>query len=247
MRRIVIVVAALALLAPTGMASFHASARREPFPPSCGGEEEAVPLSNHTISGTVSGALNLSGGTWTIVDAQVSGAVNVLADTNIAIFNSTIGGSVVTATGDNVFVCQSTIDGALTANSHPASVTSCQSTYGGAITVAGSKGFVLIGDTFDDFNCGTNDLTSGGSNNFVNNTGDIEVGGNQIDGSLVLIGNSGKAHFGDDDGPEIEGNVIKGSLTCVANNPAPIDDGQANSVAGTRTGQCSASGSGISS
>jgi len=39
--------------------------------------------------------------------------------------------------------------------------------------------------------------------------------------------------------PELERNVITGSLSCIGNSPTPTNDGFRNSVKGSKSGQCS--------
>jgi hypothetical protein len=61
----------------------------------------------------------------------------------------------------------------------------------------------------------------------------VSLTGNQVSGSVVLLGNrTGEA-------PSlVSGNLIDGALWCSANQPPPIDGGVPNTVAGVKGGQC---------
>ena len=67
----------------------------------------------------------------------------------------------------------------------------------------------------------------------VGSTGPVRLTGNQVGGSVVLLGNrTGEA-------PSlVSGNLVDGALWCSANQPPPVDGGVPNTVAGVKGGQC---------
>ncbi|HWW53786.1 MAG TPA: hypothetical protein VNY84_08450, partial [Acidimicrobiales bacterium] len=89
-----------------------------------------------------------------------------------------------------------------------------------------------------DDSCGGNTFHGGVS--VSSNRGGVELGSNTITGSLTVSGNSGAS--GEDLHPEVESNHIGTSLICPSNSPAAINDGHANTVGGSRIGDCSAPG-----
>jgi hypothetical protein len=137
--------------------------------------------------------------------------------------------------GAQVLIEGSHIGGAISANG-PAFFGLCDSTVGGSVSVNNATGFVLIGDPSDD-GCGGNTITR--SVVLRDNHHAVEVAANHIQEDLAVDGTSGTGPFPEDVGAEIEGNVIGGVLDCRNNAPAPTNDGQPNSVSGTRAGQCS--------
>ncbi len=66
-----------------------------------------------------------------------------------------------------------------------------------------------------------------------------EVMDNHVGGTVQVQGTTGTGPFPEDTRAEIEGNTIGRSLICSGNVPAPTNDGNPNSVAGARQGQCS--------
>ncbi len=65
----------------------------------------------------------------------------------------------------------------------------------------------------------------------ANNVGGLVFGSNYVQGSETVDANQG--------GPVlVQNNVITGTLSCVANNPAPTNNGNAN-TAGSKSFQCS--------
>jgi hypothetical protein len=170
----------------------------------------------HTITGSVPGALLLGAGSTCIINATVGGTVQApVPGSGLFIGNSTIHGSVSSTGASIVGVCGSSI--------------------GGSLSIVNATGFVVVGDPGDD-GCGGNTVLSG-SVRLANNHGDVEVIGNILP-SLLLSGTSGTGPFPDDVTAEIESNQFSGSVICSANTPAPTSDGHPNTVAGSRTGQC---------
>jgi hypothetical protein len=238
-RRILILSAVLALVAPGGMAAFR-STKPAPAHPEiifCG-RPQVKSLSFHPpVTGPHPGALILSGGSWLVASADIGGAVVLMPGTYAAICDSKIGGAVM---GD-----------------HTAGLEICSSTVGGGIAISNSMGPVLIGDNGDGEPysvagggrlCGGNLLTGHGAISLTGNTGNIiEVAKNTIGGGVTLNNNHVAPVLGDDIGeseytPEVEGNTINSSLSCTGNTPMPTNDAQPNTVVGARDGQCSAPG-----
>jgi hypothetical protein len=111
----------------------------------------------------------------------------------------------------------------------------CGSSVGGNVGISGASGFVLIGDPGDD-KCASN--TVGGSVSLTSNNAGVEVSQNtRISGNVTLNNNTGGGPFPEDTRPEVEANIIGGTLSCSGNTPAPTNDGQPNSRAGA-SGQC---------
>jgi uncharacterized repeat protein (TIGR01451 family) len=177
-----------------------------------------VTVDHPTVSGTVSGGATYSGGSWVISGANITGNVRINSGANVVIVNSTIGGNL-NASGSG-------------------SVTVCGSTVGGGTSVSGATGFVLLGDPGDD-SCAANQLRSGVT--LSSNHGGAELADNQIGGNVSVTGTTGAGPFPDDTRAEIEGNTIAGNLSCSGNTPTATNDGQTNSVGGSRSGECAAS------
>jgi hypothetical protein len=68
------------------------------------------------------------------------------------------------------------------------------------------------------------------------NKGGIQLGGNSIGGAVTASQNVAPS------GPVISNNHIGGKLTCSGNTPAPVNNGKANTVSGSRVGQTCADG-----
>jgi hypothetical protein len=133
-----------------------------------------------------------------------------------------------------VFIEHATIGGALVAQA-PAFFGMCETTAQGGVSVQQATGFVLLGDPTDDA-CGGNTIKGGVV--LQDNQSGVEVAANHIVGALVVSHTSGVGLFPDDRSAEVEGNVINGGLVCSNNQPPPTNDGQPNSVTGSRAGQC---------
>jgi hypothetical protein len=170
--------------------------------------------------------------TATLSGAQ--GSLVIQPDGTTCLEHATVSGSVQVRPGARLSVEHSSTTGPIVADA-PASIGLCDSSVRGAVSVSDASGFVLVGDPTDDA-CGGNTITAGLV--LQNNHSGVEVGANHIGSSASVNGTSGNGPFPEDQGAEIEGNVIGGSLACSGNNPAPKNDGQLNSVAGSRNGQC---------
>ncbi|MFB7445937.1 Ig-like domain repeat protein [Streptomyces mirabilis] len=162
------------------------------------------------------GAVFTSGESTCIVNATIGGTVHGAADGALFISNSTIRGSVLSFNGMLLSVCRSTVTG--------------------TVNVTGASGFVMVGDPGDD-GCTGNKIA--GSVLLGNNRSGLEVVANQVGGSVQVAGTTGTGPFPEDTRAEIEGNTIGGSLSCTGNTPAPTNDGNPNTVTGSRIGQCS--------
>jgi|GEM_PF-3891031 len=173
--------------------------------------------------GTQNGNVTVQGGgRLDLLGGAVNGGITVQGG-GLNVQGGSVNGSVA-ATGANLFsICGASFNGNLSATSLSA--------------------FALIGDGGDDGApaCAGNTIKGGVS--LTGNSAGAELGGNTISGSVTVTGTTG-APYGVEAGTaaEIERNVITGSLSCSANNPAPVDDavavGGANSVGGGRSGQC---------
>ena len=174
-----------------------------------------VGYSSPCLTGTISGGYTVASGQSICISGKVTGGVSVQS-------------------GGALFLNGANVSGGISSNG-AAAIRFCGSTISGNVPVSGTTGFVMIGDGDDDGTPACADNTITGTVTISGNTGGIEVGGDTINGTLSVSGNTG----GDD--PEIEGNHISGSLSCAtSNNPALDNDGQRNTVGGSRTGQCSA-------
>jgi hypothetical protein len=167
------------------------------------------------LTGSYGGSLTLGGGSSCLNGASVGGNLTFPPGANVTITNSKIGGSV-TGSGGGAFSL-------------------CGSSVGGNVGISGASGFVLIGDPGDD-KCASN--TVGGSVSLTSNNAGVEVSQNtRISGNVTLNNNTGGGPFPEDTRPEVEANIIGGTLSCSGNTPAPTNDGQPNSRAGA-SGQC---------
>jgi hypothetical protein len=148
--------------------------------------------------------------------------------------NATVNGAIRVVPGAGLFVDHSIINGAILAEA-PSFFGLCASTVKGATSVKHASGFVLVDDPADDA-CGGNTIT--GEVDLQDDHGSVEVAANHISGSLRITGTSGTGLFAEDTRAEIQANVIGGALECSDNSPAPTNDGQPNTVAGAKAGQC---------
>jgi hypothetical protein len=143
-------------------------------------------------------------------------------------------GSVLSGKGTALFVGNSTIRGSVHSRGGTL-VGVCGTSVRGSVLVTRASRFVVIGDPRDD-GCATNRV--GGQVSLRSDRGGTELSGNHIGGTVNARGNSGTGPFPEDFTTEIEANTIGGSLHCTGNSPPPTNDGQPNSVTGSRTQQC---------
>lgn len=165
---------------------------------------------------------------------NISGSITVMAGQAVCLQDAKVSGGVVVQPGGDLTIDHATISQGITSNG-ATSLTVCGSTVLGSVMVANSTGFVHVGDSLDA-PCDPNQIK--GSVALANNHQGAELGGDTIVGSVAFNGTTGVPYNYEDQVPEIEGNTIKGSLRCAGNNPAPINDGQPNTVSGSRAGQC---------
>lgn len=154
------------------------------------------------------------------------------------ISGATIHGPVVIEAGASVSIQGSQLYGPIRAT-RAASLSVCGTHVRGGVLVTGSSGFVRVGAAGDDGPpaCGPN--TVSGPLVLARNAGGVEVSANTVTGAVRLVANTGAGPGAENAAPELEANHVDGPLVCVANVPAPTDDGQANFVNGPAAGQCS--------
>lgn len=168
----------------------------------------------------------------------VNGGMVVKSGMSVCITGTVNGGLTVQA-GGAVFANGATINGGVSSVGATA-LRMCAATINGNATVSGSTGPVVIGDGTDDGPPACAGDTFNGGLSVTGNGGGLEIGGDHVSGSVTVTGNSGRGPNAEDTAPELEANAISGALSCSTNTPAPIADGQKNTVSGPRSGQCSA-------
>ena len=67
-------------------------------------------------------------------------------------------------------------------------------------------------------------------------TGELSLENSTVGGPVSLVTNAGPA----DTPPLLAADRIHGPLSCVANNPAPVNDGLINAADGGKVAQCQA-------
>jgi hypothetical protein len=103
-----------------------------------------------------------------------------------------------------------------------------------ALSPVGPTGRISVANVHltGTFQKGLEELSIVGTVVIKDSTGPVEVVSNTVGRSMLVRGKTTNAVFriGDD--------VIGGSLVCQGNTPAPIDDGELNTVGGNKIGQC---------
>jgi hypothetical protein len=182
--------------------------------------------------------------------ADYSGDSNYLASSDASptecfgVFNRIItgpSGSITIGSGQAVFVQGATVSGSISSDG-ASSLTMCATTLTGSLNVSNTTGFVFVGDHGDDGMPGCAGNTLNGAVSLSNNGNQIEVGGNKIGGLLIVTNSTGAGPNTENANSEIEANHIGGSLICSGNTATPTNDGQPNTVNGSRNGQCGAAG-----
>jgi hypothetical protein len=174
------------------------------------------------------------------ITTSVNGGYTVASGQSICIASpARVNGGVTVQANGSLYLNGVTVNGGLSA-SNAGALLVCGTTVNGGISISGSTGFVTLGDGGDDGapSCAGNTVHGGVT--VTTTTGSFEVAGNSITGTATFSSNTGTGPYWQDATPEIEGNQITGGLSCTSNNPAPSNGGQANSVSGQRSGQCSA-------
>ncbi len=180
-----------------------------------------APVSLESCSSTVSG--------------RIDGDVNVAAGAVTCITNAQISGSVNVAPGGAVVITNSQIRGSLRADG-AAGLRMCGSSVGGSTTITHSFGPVLIGGaaTATGPRCAPNQFSGAvtlDANQFVG------LATNQFRSNLSVSWSAGL-----NPSASIQGNQVRGNLSCANNTPAATNGGRPNQVSGSRSGQCSAGG-----
>jgi hypothetical protein len=192
-----------------------------------------APTCTTTITGTNDKQLAVTSGLTCLVNATQQGQVTVAAGAALSVTNSTVTGTV-TATS-------------------PSGITYCGATESGTLSVTGATGPVILGGTLPDGTaCAADTIPSAvsitgatapvtvtglnqhGTLTLENDSAGVTLNGSQVNGLAYVENNAATA-------PAVitvSGNTVTGSLYCTGNNPAPTDNGTANTVSGTATGQC---------
>ncbi len=177
-------------------------------------EASAAGTCTNTITGSHSGTMTLSGpGVTCLRNATQDGAITVTNGHELSVVDSKIYGAVTSTSGAPFTFCHS-------------------STVRGAIKVSDSMNAVMIGD--NGAPCPANIID--GAVTLDSNKGGVQLGGNSIAGAVTANQNIAP------NGTVISNNHIGGKLTCAGNTPAPVNNGQANTVSGERVGQTCAAG-----
>jgi hexosaminidase len=168
----------------------------------------------NTVTGPHSGTMTLSGpGVTCLQNATQDGAITVTNGHELSVVDSKITGAVTSTSSAPFTFCHST-------------------TVRGAIKVSNSTKPVVIGD--NAATCAANVID--GAVTLDANTGGTQLAGNSVGGAVTASQNVAPG------GPVISNNQIGGKLTCSGNTPAPVNNGQPNTVKGERVGQTCAAG-----
>jgi hypothetical protein len=203
----------------------------------------------HAITGAYSGDTNFAPTSNTLsqqvnftqacITSKYNNNLTVLAGQAICITSTgSVNGNITVNSGGALSDVGGSVNGNIVSTGATAFTLCGVNKVNGAVTVQGSTGFVLIGDAGDDGSPGCAGNTINSDVTVSSNSAGAEIGGNAISGNVTLNSNSGAGLRLEDRYPEVEKNSIGGSLGCTANSPAPINDGQGNTVKGSRTGQC---------
>ncbi|WP_329467308.1 Ig-like domain-containing protein [Streptomyces sp. NBC_01431] len=161
------------------------------------------------------------------------GPLTVPADQSLCIAPGAIqNGPVDVQPGGALAVSGAEINGPV-ASDGALAVTICHSTLHGQVTLAGTSGFVLLGDDEGTDCAGSTfraPLTLDG------NTGGLEVSSNTMSAPVRINDNSGSGLLSEDLVPEFEGNHVGAPLRCAGNSPTLRQSG--NTVNGPHSGQC---------
>jgi hypothetical protein len=159
------------------------------------------------------------------ITGDIVGPLTVAPGPGRCLQNVRLAGDLVVQPGAAVSIVNSQISGAISSDG-PIAFTLCGTLAAHGVTVANATGPVLMGDTTRQ--CAGNRIA--GDATLTNNVAGVDVGDNQISGTLTVDATRGQA--------QIQHNNIHGTLACSGNVPDPTDNGRPN-TAGGRTGQCS--------
>jgi hypothetical protein len=174
----------------------------------------AAAACTNTVTGPHSGTMTLNGpGVTCLQNATQDGAITVMNGHELSVVDSKITGAVTSTSSAPFTFCHS-------------------STVRGAIKVSNSMKPVVIGD--NGATCAANVID--GAVTLNANKGGTQLAGNSVGGAVTASQNVASG------GPVISNNQIGGMLTCSGNTPAPVNNGQSNTVKGGRVGQTCADG-----
>ena len=174
-----------------------------------GAAVEALPACSRTITGNVPTAITVTSGTVCLANVNAGSAVSVSSGATIVVTNSDLRSSLSAQGAGRVIACDSA--------------------FHGTVDITGSTGEVRFGaDGAGTPPCDGNHVSGpvilGGTNAGDGNTGGLLIGGNVIQGPLLLVDNTapmGKSL-------KVEANRIQGPLDCTGNTPTPVDGGLIN-------------------
>jgi hypothetical protein len=170
-----------------------------------------APPCGSTISGDFTGPVTVNNGqSLCITAAHVVGPVTVNAGGSVNVRDSEVTGGINTTGAAFVQVCNTKVSSGM--------------------SVGTSAGSVIVGDPAAS--CAGNQITTPGVTLTGNRAG-IVLGANSVGGNAAVNNNTGGINT-------IKANTISGNLSCSGNVPAPTNAGQANTVSGSKSGQCSA-------
>jgi hypothetical protein len=231
--------------APTGTVTFFAcDGLAGPAGCPTGGTQVGSPVAltaagAHAATATVAAPAPTHG--YACVRAAYAGdypsASDTTADGCFAVYDRIVTGKVGSVTvpaGLSVLIDGATVAGQVRA-SRAAGVVSCGSKIAGSVSISGSTGFVEVGGP----GCAGNTIRGGVSLSADHDQ--AEVVGNTIGGVLDVVTETGPGPGPANTATVIGANHVGGVLSCAANTPAPVDNGQPN-TSGGRSGQCSAPG-----
>ncbi|GEM_PF-3433909 len=183
------------------------------------------------FSGNQNGSFTVQSGQAVCITAngKVNGDITVKGGGYLYVNGGSVNGSVTVQSGGGLFVnAGSSINNNITATS-PVAFSICGAQkINGSIAVSGATSKVVVGDPTA---CAGNDIN--GAVTVTTSAAGYAISGNKINGGVTVTNNSGAG--------TIAGNTkINGNLACSGNSPAPTNGGKANSVNGSRTGQCAA-------
>jgi predicted alpha-1,2-mannosidase len=129
-------------------------------------------------------------------------------------------GALTVSSGVTCLAAGATVTGPVTVGPG-ASLRATDASIGGPLSAAGARSVVLLHTTV----AGPAILTA---------TGELSLEDSTISGAVLLVANGSAA-----DGPAlVAADQIRGPLSCVLNNPAPVNNGLPNAVGGPKVGQC---------
>ncbi|MFC8681509.1 exo-alpha-sialidase [Microbacterium ureisolvens] len=166
------------------------------------------PPCERTVTGVHVGPLTAGAGGLCLVDATVTGAINVTGGGRLIAEDSTVTGPVRTSGASVVALCGTRITG--------------------PVTITGTTGNAAVGDTTN----GCAASTVAGPLRISNTAGQVFVDRAEVTGPVSITGNSSAL------APVLSGLTVHGPLSCTGNAVKPTDSGLAVTIDGRSTGQC---------